>query len=91
VLERGWLESAEFGRSGRGSNHAGPSLARLQLSALSFWRADDEDARVSDPSSVPDVRERGAERDGKPQVMDRRLFMQLLAFDCCGELGPYRP
>src|SRR5215470_15933084 len=27
-----------------------------------------------------DVRERGAERDGQPQVMDRRLFMQLLAF-----------
>src|SRR3954453_520234 len=27
-----------------------------------------------------DVRERGAEKDGQPQVMDRRLFMQLLAF-----------
>jgi hypothetical protein len=38
--------------------------------------------------SLPDVRERGAERDGQPQVMDRRLFMQLLAFDCTGELGP---
>lgn len=35
-----------------------------------------------------DVRERGAERDGKPQLMDRRLFMQLLVFDCTGELGP---
>ncbi len=33
------------------------------------------------------VSERGAERDGKPQVMDRRLFMQLLVFDCTGELG----
>jgi len=27
-----------------------------------------------------DVRERGAERDGVPQEMDRRLFMQLLVF-----------
>jgi chlorite dismutase len=33
------------------------------------------------------VNERGAERDGKPQVMNRRLFMQLLVFDCTGELG----
>jgi hypothetical protein len=32
--------------------------------------------------SVPeiDVREKGAERDGNPQVLDRRLFMQFLAF-----------
>lgn len=28
-----------------------------------------------------DVRERGATRDGAEQVMDRRLFMQLLAFE----------
>ncbi|MEZ4406401.1 MAG: chlorite dismutase family protein [Polyangiales bacterium] len=28
-----------------------------------------------------DVRERGATRDGVEQVMDRRLFMQLLAFE----------
>ncbi|MDH3623264.1 MAG: chlorite dismutase family protein [Myxococcales bacterium] len=27
-----------------------------------------------------EVHERGAPRDGKPQVMDRRLFMQLLVF-----------
>ncbi|MEM8606302.1 MAG: chlorite dismutase family protein [Myxococcota bacterium] len=27
-----------------------------------------------------DVHERGAHRDGEPQVMDRRLFMQLLVF-----------
>jgi len=27
-----------------------------------------------------DVRERGAERDGQPQLMDSRLFMQLLVF-----------
>jgi len=34
-----------------------------------------------------DVRERGADRDGKPQHLDRRLFMQLLVFDCAGELA----
>jgi Chlorite dismutase len=28
-----------------------------------------------------DVRERGAEKDGQPQIMDRRLFMQFLAFE----------
>jgi hypothetical protein len=27
-----------------------------------------------------DVRERGAQRDGQPQLLDRRLFMQLLVF-----------
>jgi chlorite dismutase len=35
-----------------------------------------------------DVTERGADRDGKPQVMDRRLFMQLLVFETGQELGP---
>jgi len=34
-----------------------------------------------------DVRERGAERDGQRQTMDRRLFMQLLVFDATGQLG----
>jgi chlorite dismutase len=29
---------------------------------------------------VIDVNERGAEREGRPQTMDRRLFMQFLAF-----------
>ena len=28
-----------------------------------------------------DVRERGLPKDGAPQMMDRRLFMQLLVFD----------
>ena len=37
-----------------------------------------------------DVLERGAERDGAPQVMDRRLFMQLLAFDCATTHDPAR-
>ncbi|HMI90793.1 MAG TPA: chlorite dismutase family protein [Polyangiales bacterium] len=34
-----------------------------------------------------DVNERGAEVDGRPQVMNRRLFMQLLVFETRGELG----
>ncbi len=34
----------------------------------------------SDKPFSPNVMERGAERDGKPQEMNRRLFMQLLAF-----------
>ncbi|MBK7581725.1 MAG: chlorite dismutase family protein [Myxococcales bacterium] len=35
-----------------------------------------------------DVRERGAPRDGVPQFLDRRLFMQLLCFDCGPTLMP---
>jgi chlorite dismutase len=31
-----------------------------------------------------DVRERGADQGGQPQVMDRRLFMQFLAFRAAG-------
>jgi len=31
----------------------------------------------------PDVREKGGVKDGVPQVSDRRLFMQLLAFGDC--------
>jgi chlorite dismutase len=57
--------------------------------ALSICAAGDQDPRVSDEPKLPDVRERGAEKDGQPQLMDRRLFMQLLAFDCVGELGAY--
>ncbi|HVJ18979.1 MAG TPA: chlorite dismutase family protein [Polyangiaceae bacterium] len=34
-----------------------------------------------------DIRERGAERDGKPQILDRRLFMQLLAFEAADDVG----
>jgi len=33
-----------------------------------------------------DVRERGAERDGTPQIIDRRLFMQLLVFEAAENL-----
>lgn len=32
----------------------------------------------------PDVRERGAPRDGQPQFLDRRLFMQLLVLEANG-------
>jgi chlorite dismutase len=34
-----------------------------------------------------DVTEHGADIDGKPQVMNRRLFMQLLVVEAKGELG----
>lgn len=39
--------------------------------------------RPSEEQELPtiDVRERGLPRGGEPQVMDRRLFMQLLVFD----------
>jgi hypothetical protein len=41
------------------------------------------------PGESPiDLREKGAPKDGEPQLMDRRLFMQLLVIDCLGELGP---
>lgn len=35
-----------------------------------------------------DVNERGATRDGVAQEMDRRLFMQLLVFECAGARHP---
>ncbi|XXX72295.1 chlorite dismutase family protein [Sorangium sp. So ce134] len=35
-----------------------------------------------------DVAERGAPRDGRPQIIDRRLFMQLLVFRCPGAADP---
>src|SRR5690349_3102112 len=35
-----------------------------------------------------DVRERGAQRDGEPQLMDRRLFMQLLVLRASADPGP---
>jgi chlorite dismutase len=37
-----------------------------------------------------DVSEHGAQRDGKPQVLDRRLFMQLVVVTCTGSVGPDR-
>lgn len=52
-------------------------------------RADEAGPPATTKSSLPDidVRERGAERDGQPQVMDRRLFMQFLSF----RVGGTRP
>ncbi len=41
------------------------------------------------PSERIDVRERGAPKDGAPQFLDRRLFMQLLAFEC-GAQAPHK-
>ncbi len=35
-----------------------------------------------------DVREHGGKKDGERQVMDRRLFMQLLVFDCPSDRDP---
>lgn len=35
-----------------------------------------------------DVSERGAPRDGQPQVLDRRLFMQLLVFGAAADNDP---
>src|SRR5438552_2448273 len=32
------------------------------------------------PVEKPDISERGGVKDGRPQALDRRLFMQLLAF-----------
>jgi len=41
-------------------------------------------------TSQPDLRERGAPRDGAEQILDRRLFMQLLAFECSADLAPHK-
>lgn len=41
----------------------------------------------SPPEAAVDVFEHGAPRDGVPQTMDRRLFMQLLVFSYEGELA----
>lgn len=36
----------------------------------------------------PDIREHGSPRDGQPQAMDRRLFVQLQAFGDCHDTAP---
>ncbi|MCK6534757.1 MAG: chlorite dismutase family protein [Polyangiaceae bacterium] len=41
-------------------------------------------------SSGVDVRERGAAKDGVPQTLDQRLFMQLTCFQCGPTLPPPR-
>jgi hypothetical protein len=40
------------------------------------------------PAVDIDVSEHGAPRDGAPQTMDRRLFMQLLAFEAAPDVSP---
>jgi len=40
------------------------------------------------PDLALDLREHGAARDGQPQLLDRRLFMQLLVFRVPGAPGP---
>jgi chlorite dismutase len=40
------------------------------------------------PPPRPDIAEQGAPKMGRPQRMDRRLFMQLLAFQGCRDARP---
>ena len=49
--------------------------------------AEHESSSSPRPQGI-DVLEHGAERDGKPQVMNRRLFMQLLVFEVNRESSP---
>jgi chlorite dismutase len=69
-----------------GRAHAGLRLPALASSTLGM-----SETSSGRPTSghgaagaevVVDVAERGAPRDGKPQALDRRLFMQLLVFEC---------
>jgi chlorite dismutase len=39
-------------------------------------------------TELPDVREKGAPKNGQPQILDRRLFLQLLAFTGCADPAP---
>ncbi len=38
---------------------------------------------------VTDTSEKGAALDGKPQTLDERLYMQLLAFGNCIDVTPF--
>ena len=40
------------------------------------------------PGERIDVRERGGDRDGIPQILERRLFMQLMVFESDKKLSP---
>jgi Chlorite dismutase len=70
---------------------ADPNRARDAVSNRNVWPIN---ATLLSIMSEPqhgqsvDVLERGAARDGVPQTLDRRLFMQLLVFDCARELKP---
>jgi chlorite dismutase len=52
--------------------------------------ADTAPAHAGETASpqVPDLREKGGPKDGKPQVLDARLFMQLLVFTGCSDTRP---
>ena len=39
-------------------------------------------------SEPPDLREKGAPKNGQPQALDERLFMQLLAFGAVKDASP---
>ena len=39
-------------------------------------------------SDALDIRERGNDKDGQPISLDRRLFMQLLGFECASARHP---
>jgi len=41
-----------------------------------------------DAKKLTDTTEKGAEKDGLRQSLDRRLFMQLLVFSGCGDAAP---
>jgi chlorite dismutase len=43
---------------------------------------------ISQESAPVDVRERGNDRNGQPILLDQRLFVQLLAFECKSGLRP---
>ena len=45
---------------------------------------------MNDRNQTIDLLEHGAARDGVAQTLDRRLFMQLLVFDCSATHGPAR-
>jgi hypothetical protein len=50
----------------------------------------DSDEAPKPASGLPtvDVSERAGQRTGNPQVLNTRLYMQLLVYTCQGELGP---
>ncbi|MFQ5441440.1 MAG: chlorite dismutase family protein [Thermodesulfobacteriota bacterium] len=41
-----------------------------------------------DTEKLVDISEKGAEREGVRQTLDRRLFMQLIVFGGCGDFSP---
>ncbi len=57
--------------------------------STSEQRAGQRPAQPSGPQvEAPELRERGAAKDGQPQLSDRRLFVQFQAFGGCGDAKP---